>query len=103
MVHQSIKEPVLLVGGRQLSLARFIGFLFAFEGKHAFNFNFLVPSVAGNIHFLLRWNLCFKRHTRTLSIFNFRKSKGDFHMIAIILDSNTKFSTEVLLQFYIPL
>ena len=36
-------------------------------------------------------NFCFKRCTRTLSIFNFGKSTGDFHMIALCLDSNTKF------------
>ena len=33
--------------------------------------------------FLLKWNLYFKRYTRTLSIFNFGKSTGDFHMIAM--------------------
>ena len=32
----------------------------------------------------------FKRYTRTLSIFNFGKSTGDFHIIAICLDGNTK-------------
>ena len=33
--------------------------------------------------FLLKLNLYFKRYTRTLSIFNFGKSTGDFHMIAM--------------------
>ena len=33
--------------------------------------------------FLLKWNLYFKRYTRTLSIFSFGKSTGDFHMIAM--------------------
>ena len=33
--------------------------------------------------FLLKWNLYFKRYTRTLSIFNFGKSTGDFQMIAM--------------------
>ena len=31
-----------------------------------------------------------KRYIRTLSIFNFRKSRGDFQIIAICLDGNTK-------------
>ena len=36
-----------------------------------------------NIEFLVRLNFCFKRCTRTLSIFNFGKSTGDFHMIGM--------------------
>ena len=43
------------------------------------------------------------RYTRTVTIFTFRKPAGDFHMIATCLDSNTKISAEVLLQFNIAL
>ena len=44
---------------------------------------FLVLSLGNvhceNVHSLLRWNIFLKKYTKTLSIFNFGKSTGDFH------------------------
>ena len=51
--------------------------------------------MAGNTHFLLRWNLFFKRYTRALSIFNFGKSTGDFHD-CLCLDNNATLNILVL-------